>query len=213
MKIQHWCRAVMNEATERFVQGLHPETLDVLEVSGDAWRGTPFKSYRSVKWPEFDICRDRTWRTFDLIIAEQVLEHVRRPDLALQNMRGMLRNGGAVLITTPFLIQYHPIPLDLWRWTADGMRALLEDQGIEVIDANSWGNKACVVENFDSWLDYDPDKHSLANEPDYPIVVWAFGRRARPQSVIDRGVAFAKAARRSVSARQSSAPVAAGNAH
>jgi SAM-dependent methyltransferase len=196
MKIKQWCRVVMNETTERLVQSLNPSKLDVLEVSGDAWKSTGFKSYVSVRWPQFDICQDRTRRTFDLIIAEQVLEHVRRPDHALRNMLGMLRQGGSVLITTPFLIEYHPEPLDLWRWTATGLQALLEDNGFKVLTAGSWGNKACVVENLGHWPDYDPALHSLENEPRYPIVVWVFGKRDRPQSPADRFTAYLKSAQR-----------------
>src|ERR1700730_17881058 len=113
----------MNQQTEEFVSRLGANRLDALEISGSAWQETGFRSYERVSWPQFDICKDRTSRTYDIVIAEQVFEHIRRPDLAARNILGMLRKGGVFLITTPFLIRYHPEPLDFWRWTAPGMRA------------------------------------------------------------------------------------------
>jgi 2-polyprenyl-3-methyl-5-hydroxy-6-metoxy-1,4-benzoquinol methylase len=123
--IPHWCRTVMNQATVDFIVSLGPARLDALEISGAAWRDAGFRSYEQVTYPAFDICRDRTSRTYDIIIAEQVFEHIRRPNHAARNVLGMLRRHGVFVITTPFLIKYHPEPLDLWRWTAAGMQAFL----------------------------------------------------------------------------------------
>lgn len=196
--IDHWCRVVMNRATADFVTHLGPANLDVLEISGASWSGFGFRSYESANYPAFDISRDRTSRTYDLIIAEQVFEHLRHPARAARNVLGMLRNGGTFLITTPFLIKYHPAPLDLWRWTAEGLAAFLEDAGFEMVEAASWGNRACVAGNFDSWPSYDGAAHSLDNEPDFPIVVWAFARRTRRQTPVDRIGAYLRVLRRKV---------------
>ncbi|MGE0418929.1 MAG: methyltransferase domain-containing protein, partial [Acetobacteraceae bacterium] len=135
----------MNEATSAFVTNLGPARLDALEISGEAWRDAGFRSYESVAFPAFDICRDRTSRTYDIIIAEQVFEHIRYPHAAARNIMGMLRKGGVLLITTPFLIRYHPAPLDLWRWTEVGLQAFLEDAGFSRVIASSWGNRDCVA--------------------------------------------------------------------
>ena len=186
----------MNRATSDFVSGLGPARLDALEISGTAWRDAGFRSYESAAYPVFDICRDRTSRTYDIIIAEQVFEHIRHPRAAARNVLGMLRQGGVFVITTPFLIKYHPEPLDLWRWTATGMRAFLEDAGFSVMAAESWGNQACVAGNFETWMDYDPRQHSLENEPEFPMVVWAFARRAGPRTLRDRLAAYVRVARR-----------------
>jgi hypothetical protein len=171
----------MNRSTEEFVAGLGPTDLDVLEISGTGWGDFGFRSHRSVDYPAFDICTHRTQSYYDLIIAEQVLEHVRRPDLAVRNMLNMLHPGGVALITTPFLVQYHPSPVDLWRWTAAGLYELLCDAGFERIDVHSWGNKACAIANMNDpeyWPPYDSDRHSLENEPLFPLVVWAFAWRS-----------------------------------
>ena len=186
----------MNRATSDFVARLGPTSLDALEISGLSWLNAGFRSYEVVDYPDFDICRDRTARSYDIVIAEQVFEHLRHPARALANIHGMLRRGGAVVVTTPFLIKFHPEPLDLWRWTPTGLRALLEDAGFTVLAADAWGNRACATANFDAWLDYDPGRHSLKNEPDVPVSVWAFARRDKPRTVVDMFMGYAKAARR-----------------
>lgn len=137
--LPHWCRIVMNNATNAFVASLVPERLDALEISGTAWRDAGFRSYEHAGFPDFDICRDRTSRTYDIIIAEQVFEHLRRPDRAARNVLAMLRRHGVFVMTTPFLIKYHPEPLDLWRWTASGLKAWLEDAGFASVTADFLG--------------------------------------------------------------------------
>ena len=82
------------------------------------------------------------------------------------------------MITTPFPIKVHPSPLDLWRWTAIGLQLFLEECGFVNVPTFSWGNRACVTGNFEEWPIYDPTKHPLENEPDFPLVVWGFAHRA-----------------------------------
>ena len=65
---------------------------------------------------------------------------------------------------------------DYWRFTPRGLRTLLERSGIEVEEVGSWGNRDCVVGNFDKWPAFRW-WHSLRNEPDLPVQVWAFARR------------------------------------
>ena len=185
----------MNRATSDFVTSLNPAGLDALEISGLSWLNAGFRSYEFVDYPDFDICRDRTARAYDIVIAEQVFEHLRRPDRALANIFGMLRRGGVLVVTTPFLIKYHPEPLDLCRWTPMGLRALLEDAGFTVLAAEGWGNRACASANFDAWAEFDPARHSLENEPDVPVSVWAFARRNTPRTIFDMLAGYAKAAR------------------
>ncbi|MFZ5539648.1 MAG: methyltransferase domain-containing protein [Pseudomonadota bacterium] len=172
----HWCRIVMNQATQHAIAALPVERLDVLEISGSAWRHHAFRSYTSVGYPDFDICRDVLAQPFDLIIAEQVFEHLRHPARAAANVLRMLRPGGRFLVTTPFLIRFHPEPLDLWRWTADGLRAFLEDCGFVDVETRSWGNRDCVIANLSEWAAY---RHGddLSNDPRFPVVVWGIARR------------------------------------
>ena len=170
----------MNKETKALVQALKPENLDAFEISGGDWgRHFAFKSYTIGSYPEFDICRDVPNQQFDLVIAEQVFEHLTHPFRAARNVHRMLRPGGFFLLTTPFLIKVHHIPIDCSRWTPLGMKYFLEEAGFQFdrIQSFGWGNKRCIKANFRRWRPYRKWLHSLHNESDFPIVVWALAQK------------------------------------
>jgi len=178
---EHWQRVVMNEAVEARIAALGPESVRAAEISGDLHASKPWKEYVALAWPEFDICAPLTEeRRFDLVICEQVLEHVPDACAAVENLRELCVPGGRVVVSTPFLIKVHEFPsygmLDYWRFTPRGLRALLERGGLEVERVGSWGNRECVVGNFTDWSAHRR-WHSLRDEPDFPVQVWAFARR------------------------------------
>ena len=106
-----WARVVMDRETLSLVSALPYGELDALEISGDGWSKFGFHSYRQLNYPEYDICSSPAGEGIcDLVIFEQVLEHVRRPAMAVQNALTMLRPGGRTLITTPFLVKFHAFP-------------------------------------------------------------------------------------------------------
>jgi hypothetical protein len=84
-----------------------------------------------------------------------------------------------VIVSTPFLVRVHELPAyglpDYWRFTPRGLRTLLEGAGLQEVTVGSWGNRRCVAGNFDRWPAYRR-WHSLGNEPDLPVQVWAFAR-------------------------------------
>jgi SAM-dependent methyltransferase len=144
------------------------------------WASVNAKSYRAVDFPDFDITNDALVERFDIVIADQVLEHVIEPVAAVRNMRAMLRPEGWALIATPFLFRVHARPHDYCRWTELGLRKLLMDGGFasENIRSFSWGNKACARAHIGGEVrDYGFGK-DLSNDDDYPIMVWAFAQRA-----------------------------------
>lgn len=175
-----WCRIVLNRECLKIVQSLGPENLKTLEISGDLWgKRCKFKEYRSANYPEFDVCERALDEQFDLIIAEQVFEHLLWPHRAARNVYKMLKPGGKFLISTPFMIRVHPCPVDCCRWTETGMKYMLADCGwsLDKIRTGSWGNRACVKGNFRRWVRYRSLFHSLKNEPEFPFVVWALAER------------------------------------
>lgn len=176
-----WLRVVMNRETKQIVDSLNPAKLKALEISGDRWNQAGlFAQYKSVDFPQFDICKDRLEEKFDLIIAEQVFEHLLWPYRAARNVFDMLNPGGYFLITTPFLVRIHPFPTDCTRWSETGMQYFLAECGfpLEQISVASWGNRACVRSHLRrKWVVYRSWQHSLRNEPAYPVVVWALAQK------------------------------------
>ena len=175
-ELEMWSRIVMNRETLKLIEARSPETKKVLEISGNSWKNRcKFKEYKDLHWPEYDICATALGERFDLIIAEQVFEHLLWPYRAGRHVYEMLNPGGLFLITTPFLVRIHENPVDCSRWTPLGMRHFLAECGFpfEKIFVDSWGNRSCVKANLEGWPGYHPLFHSLANEREYPISVWA----------------------------------------
>ena len=146
-----WARIVMNRETLSLIQSRGPEKLKVLEISGSFWKDRcVFKEYHTVSYPDYDVTLEPLADTFDLIIAEQVLEHIPRPSRAARNIFQMLNPGGTFLVTTPFLLRLHEYPLDCTRWTPTGMRYFLAECGFsfEKIQVYSWGTGVASGQTF-----------------------------------------------------------------
>jgi hypothetical protein len=174
----HWCRKIMDESTKQLISSLPHQQLDAIEISGRSWKKFPFKSYKNLYYPEFDLCNVSSLyeNICDIVLVEQVFEHVRNPWTSASSINKMLRSGGYVLITTPFYLKVHGAPNDYWRWTTSGLQALLEDSGFAIVNINSWGNKECIVSNFDSWVEYQ-NGMDLSNNLELPIMVWALAKK------------------------------------
>lgn len=65
--------------------------------------------------------------SFDIVLCTQVLEHVRHPHRALEEMTRVLRPDGHLLLSTHGVYPHHPDPGDYWRWTQQGFEAMFED--------------------------------------------------------------------------------------
>lgn len=62
--------------------------------------------------------------SFDTVVAFQVLEHCEEPREVLQEMHRVLRPGGRMILTTPFLWGVHEAPRDFYRYTRYGLEHL-----------------------------------------------------------------------------------------
>lgn len=69
--------------------------------------------------------------SIDMIITESMLEHVVRPERAIDEMRRIIKPGGYVYIEMPFMFPYHASPDDYTRFTVSGLRERFS--GFEVI--------------------------------------------------------------------------------
>jgi SAM-dependent methyltransferase len=68
----------------------------------------------------------------DIILSNQVLEHVDSPGGYLSEALRILKPGGSIICTTHGYWFYHPTPNDYWRWTSAGLRKTIEDQGFKI---------------------------------------------------------------------------------
>lgn len=74
---------------------------------------------------------------FGSILCSEVLEHVRKPWVAIPEMHRVLKPDGWIIITTLFSFPIHGFPDDYWRYTPNGMWHLLNDAGFKNIEVQS----------------------------------------------------------------------------
>jgi hypothetical protein len=133
-----------------------------------------------MNYPKFDICNDTLDRQFDIVIADNVWEHLSYPYRATKNVHSMLRPNGYFINITPFLCRYHGVPIDCSRWTAVGMAYFLEEAGgfdRARIQTGSWGNRSAVIGNLRRWMRRGW-RRNLPNDLRYPITVWAIAQKS-----------------------------------
>jgi SAM-dependent methyltransferase len=69
---------------------------------------------------------------YDNVLCNQVLEHVFNPDEFLAEIFRVLKPGGQLLLTVPFVWDEHEQPFDFARYSSFGLRHLLKRAGFEV---------------------------------------------------------------------------------
>jgi len=62
--------------------------------------------------------------SFHGVICQAVLEHVRFPEIVVEEISRVLLKGGFVYAEVPFLQGYHPTPEDYRRYTMEGIESL-----------------------------------------------------------------------------------------
>ena len=82
----------------------------------------------------------RTDNYFDTILCIGVLEHVENPEDVIPEFFRVLKKGGAVVASVPFLQPEHKGPTDFQRYTKDGLSRLFSINGFEIVSIISTVN-------------------------------------------------------------------------
>ena len=70
--------------------------------------------------------------SFDSIVCFEVLEHVFEPEKIVNEMFRVLKPGGSLLLTTPFIWNEHEIPYDYGRYSYFGLKDLFTKNGFSI---------------------------------------------------------------------------------
>jgi SAM-dependent methyltransferase len=112
-----------------------PTTLqDIAHGSGVQWHlldlyTSDLLQVRAISEYQYPIADE----TYDFVIASNVLEHVRKPWVWIRELARVVRKDGYIILTNPVSWPYHETPIDCWRAYPEGMKALFEEAGIEVV--------------------------------------------------------------------------------
>jgi SAM-dependent methyltransferase len=86
--------------------------------------------------------------SFDAVILSEVLEHLLDPEATLHECARLLRPGGALLATAPFLFRVHPDPIDVARYTATWWEDRLTRAGFASLEIERQGMFFSVMAEF-----------------------------------------------------------------
>ena len=100
-----------------------------------------------------DVVLDITWdadritqavgaRQFRSVICSHLLEHVRNPFDAAENIASLLEPGGQVFVQVPWVQGFHDFPDDYWRISFSALKVLFD--GFETVDAFYSGGSSDV---------------------------------------------------------------------
>ena len=133
---------------------------------------------------------------FDLLVVGEVMEHIDRVDVALATLVRLLKPGGTIVWTTPFLMQYHANPGDENRYSPTRVNALFDRAGLDTVKSDGVGNWLAVT-LYLAGFGTDETHSSELDAPDrdgsrpYWIDVIAVGRK-RTSSLDSRAMPTAE---------------------
>lgn len=90
-----------------------------VDVIADAEKHIPFKK-----------------NSFDMVLLIFVLEYIKNPQKVIDNIYGVLKPNGKLILTAPFMYPFHPLKKDddFWRYTPASIKFLLSKfSKIEII--------------------------------------------------------------------------------
>lgn len=77
---------------------------------------------------------------FDFILLTEVLEHVPEWNMTFNNLKELVKPGGHILITAPFIYHLHEVPHDYWRPTEYAVSFYSEKYDFEIVQYKKLGN-------------------------------------------------------------------------
>lgn len=82
----------------------------------------------------YDICYQWASNTFDAVMCLNVLEHLKKPWIVLNNVNNVLQDKGLFYVSIPTIgFPKHDYPGDYWRATVQAVQEVIMD-GYEIVD-------------------------------------------------------------------------------
>ena len=101
-------------------------------------------------------------RSVDCAMATEVLEHCPYPEKTLTEIHRVLKPGGILFITVPFIWMLHEAPYDEYRYTPFALKRLVESSKFKIIELSALGGwNASVAQFIANWLYYNEGNRQL----------------------------------------------------
>jgi len=147
-------RILMNDVCQKYT--LKGQILDLGSGANLASYHRFFKKADDAKIVSFDLMMDQAERkdakqidfekdslplddnSVDIVLIFNLLEHIYNDSALIKEMKRVLRGGGEVVGSVPFLVGYHADPHDYWRYTSESLKKIFSyygfsDMKVEVI--------------------------------------------------------------------------------
>lgn len=105
----------------------------------------PELTFVNLPYPEFDIqnLAQLPDNSVDIIYSEMILEHVRFPQNAVDEIYRVLKPGGIAIHTTVFIMPFHPSPKDYWRFSPTALYEMHSQ--FSKVESGGYGNRKLLL--------------------------------------------------------------------
>lgn len=110
-----------------------------IQVSGHDHRNEEIDVYYDGKTLPFEN------ESFDSIFSSEVFEHVFNLPQVLDELHRVLKPGGKMLLTVPFVWDEHEIPYDFARYTSFGLKHILQEKGFVLVHEKKTTNYVSTI--------------------------------------------------------------------
>ena len=128
------------------------ELFDHVDYTSNDWTHSVHPGARAVDvvGPAHDLPVED--ESFDAVLFTEVLEHTPNPGEVLVELHRVLRPGGRLFMTTPFVWELHEAPFDFFRYTAWGLDKLARDAGFVATDVRPRNDSfATLAQMMSDW--------------------------------------------------------------
>ena len=87
--------------------------------------------------------------TFDVVLIAEIIEHLECPEKTLKESLRVLKAGGKLIATIPFLYPVHADPFDFQRWTPEKITMEFDKVGFDEVKIEYMGGFFSVL--YDIW--------------------------------------------------------------
>ncbi len=112
-----------------------------------------------------DVCADSLYLPFknasvDTVITNQVIEHVKRPEVFMQEIARVMKPGAALVLTAPQLWCLHEKPHDYYRFTRYVLELLCRENNLDVLVLRERDGAFAAIGQMLSLMIYLPQSHN-----------------------------------------------------